>query len=362
MYAVGKHLVLDGHQVLGHYLATLIAIENCLKHWTVKGRKMVTEACSQLLSSTESRQPLYGNRLANHLPMVLIALDRMCATSEQMHTFASAYQPKLQMLTVIGEAQNPKENLGSGRGFEGALRYFREMCAQNGVEYVLRQWVPILTPGLAASAFHAFIRLAYAVEAENESEVCFALAYWATEYCPLSLSMSTIESTPEAIVADLTRAVIDHRFGPGIIIDRMTDIAAHPIIRGSHIQPKNITLSMIVNFALSAHIRNDDFATLHMITSCHAFRVIQKYFDDHTLALRYLWEAIAIAYLTTERVDSECRELLPKSRKYSWSNCIENAKRSSDDHMIKLTYTAWQESLEYKDDRFLAVASRKNFC
>jgi hypothetical protein len=37
------------------------------------------------------------------------------------------------------------------------------------------------------------------------------------------------------------------------------------------------------------------------------------------------------------------------------------AKDSLDDHVVKLTYSAWQEWLHYKDPRYLEIARRKNF-
>jgi hypothetical protein len=35
--------------------------------------------------------PLYGNRLANHLPMALLALDRLGADAATMRRFADGY-------------------------------------------------------------------------------------------------------------------------------------------------------------------------------------------------------------------------------------------------------------------------------
>ncbi|MES2149843.1 MAG: questin oxidase family protein [Pseudomonadota bacterium] len=322
---------------------------------------MVSNECSRLLSLAAECHPLYGNRLSNHLPMALLALDRMGAAPEQMRIFFKAYRPRLQKLNVADEPLSPLASLGSGTGFEGALRYFQDLTSQQGAEPVLRQWLPILAPGLAASAFHSMIRLAYALEAENQTEICFALAYWTTEYCPFSLSMSPVERTLESIVASLSSSVAGYRFAPGLITSRMTEIAAHPLVKASAIQPQRITLTSIATFALSAYLQKGDFTSLHMVTGCHAFRVIQGYFDDHTLALRYLWQAIAIAYLTAESIYPDHGQPRLDPGNYSWTDCIERARCSLDDHVIKLSYTAWQESLAYNDDRYLAIAVRKNF-
>jgi hypothetical protein len=323
---------------------------------------MVSNECNRLLQSTSNRLPLYANGLANHLPMVLIALDRMGATPDQMSRFAEAYLPKLQECELNNVAVKPMVRLGGGAGFAETCQYFLELASQDGIESVLRQWVPILAPGLAASAFHALIRLAYAIESEIEREICSALAYWAMEYRMLPLRSATVERTPEEIIGELSRAVAGHRYAPGIIIDRMVEIASHPDVRRFIVQPDDISLPRIADVALSVYSREDDFVALHMLTACHAFRVVQGYFSEQVLALRYLWQSIAIAYLTTERVftaEPEGRET--HSDGGDWVACTAVAKDSLDDHVVKLTYSAWQEWLHYKDPRYLEIARRKNF-
>ena len=45
--------------------------------------------------------------------------------------------------------------------------------------------VPRLAPGVAGSAFHPLMRLAYAVMAGDDEDVGIALGYWAATYLPL---------------------------------------------------------------------------------------------------------------------------------------------------------------------------------
>lgn len=321
---------------------------------------MISNECDSLLSAAASFHPMYGDRLANHLPMALIALDRMGATAAQMQKFSAAYSPKLRKLGDVHTPVDPLIGLGSGENFEGVLCYFRNAIKHEGSERVLLRWIRILAPGVAASAFHALIRLAYAVEAGSDSEKCFALAYWATEFQPLSLSMSQVASAPGSIVADLSRAMKAYEFSPGIIIDRMQEIARHPVVRIARIQPEAIVLKDIARFALSAYSQKEDFTLLHTVTACHALRVLEPYFDNVTLATRYLWQSIAMAYLTTELVYREdAAAARPERSEGSWDICLEKATNSVNDHVIKLTYTAWQEAKMYSDASYLAVAHRQ---
>jgi hypothetical protein len=45
---------------------------------------MISAACEALLAASARYHPLYAEGLSNHLPMALIALDAMDASSEQL--------------------------------------------------------------------------------------------------------------------------------------------------------------------------------------------------------------------------------------------------------------------------------------
>src|SRR5437868_13989689 len=110
--------------------------------------------CERLIAEAEQFHPLYGDRLANHLPMALIALDRMCASPAQMRRFYSHYCTRLRPRGESGEPLEPLSNLGNSEAFAGVLLYFRNDVEREGVEFTVRKWLPVLIPGLAASAFH----------------------------------------------------------------------------------------------------------------------------------------------------------------------------------------------------------------
>jgi hypothetical protein len=163
----------------------------------------MSDTCRSLLQQSQIHAPLCGNRLANHLPMALLALDR----------------------------------LGSSGDYPRFVRFFQERIREAGVDAVLHDWVPVLMPGLAASAFHAMIRLAYAIEGGLEDEIAPALA-------------------------------------------------------GAAVQPADApALRDVARFALQAYAQREDFTLLHIVTGTHAFRIVQAYVCDQALARRYLRQA-----------------------------------------------------------------------
>jgi Questin oxidase-like len=323
----------------------------------------VSVACSELLIEARRFGPLYGDRLASHLPMALIAMDRMGANAAAMQSFFVDYSSKLERRAggrggaVI--AVDPRQCLGSGNDFEGLVAYYVNALRSDGVQSVLRAWLPLLMPGMAASAFHCLIRLAYAIDAGDESEICFALAYWAMEYMPLPLTMRPVAATADEVAAQLSEGIGQHVFSPGIIVDKMLEIARHPAVSGAPLQPAELSLRDIAQFSLSAYARHDDFTLLHTVTACHAFRLILPYAGDEQLAIRYLWQAVLVAYLSADRSAGAADSSLADITAPSWDDCFRACLLSRDDHVLKLCYCACCEYQQYEDERYAAIAWRK---
>ena len=166
----------------------------------------LSDTCRALLERSKRFGPLYGDRLANHLPMTLIALDRMGAPVDSMARAFDANARQLQARDAdTSPVSEPADWLGKGRNAGGLERYFEACASRNGLDAVLRDWLPRLLPGVAASAFHCLIRLAYAIDAGDRDEACAALAYWVMEYVTLDLPPDTADDTPAAIAAPVHR-------------------------------------------------------------------------------------------------------------------------------------------------------------
>lgn len=319
--------------------------------------RMLSETCRALLERSKRFGPLYGDRLANHLPMTLIALDRMGASAGHMER---AYEANARQLRLrdgdIGPVTDAADWLGKGRNAGGLELYFRACAGRDGLDAVLRAWVPRLLPGGAASAFHCLIRLAYAIDAGEQDEACAALAYWVMEYVSLDLPDDTVDQAPAAIAARLARAVAGHAPWSGIIIDRMRQAAAHPGVAGTALQPSGLDLRQVAQFALGAYHAREDFTLLHTVTACHAFRLLLPYAGQPQRALRYLWEAVVVATLTVEASGAAS----PAAAAHlDWKECLAHAARATDAHVVKLCWSAYCEDLVDRDPRYLAIAARK---
>jgi hypothetical protein len=84
---------------------------------------MISAACSRLLEASSRHHPLYGDGLSNHLPMALIALDALGASSAQLERFAAHYAPRLTLCSAAQPPLEPDAALGQRESFEGVRSF-----------------------------------------------------------------------------------------------------------------------------------------------------------------------------------------------------------------------------------------------
>ena len=319
----------------------------------------VNTRCKELLEQGRTYHILYGDRLANHLSMVLIALEKMGADPDSLTRFYQSYCKKLVPLdrSDFKEPSNLLDTLGQGHQFNNHLSYFEQKIVEHGVDQTLTESLPFLLPGICASAFHALIRLAYAIEANDSGEVAYALAYWSSDYQTLGTLSSSIENTLPGILAEISPIGRNHTFGPGIIVDRMAEIAQLENYQRFVFQPTNITPEQLAQLAIKAYLLTGDFTLLHGVTGCHALRIIFPWVSHKELALRYFWQAFVVAYLSTGSISLE-NKMIEAQRINGWDEIISKGCSSSNDHVIKIIYTCWSEYQHYGNQEYLAAASQ----
>jgi hypothetical protein len=313
-----------------------------------------------LLDKAGKYHPIYGDGLATHLPMVMIALSQLNASQIKLN---NTFDEGVKGLEHIGDLDNiiPVKNiehdLGNSKSFRSYLKYFKGELRVHGIDTVLKKSLPVLISGVAASAFHALIRLAYAIEANNKSEMAIALAYWCAEYQSFELSIETSNESLEEILTRLAPIGVNHNFSPGIIVNRMSEVGSLLKHENSVIQPHTVNLSDLKKFALKTFCTKDNFTLLHTVTGCHAFSFIMPYIENVDVALRELWKSILVAYLSTglDYVDEEIK----KSEKIiDFPLVINSALKSNDSHVIKLVYTCFCEYTKDKDPLYYTIAKR----
>lgn len=312
-----------------------------------------------LINESQKFHPLHGDRLANHLPMALFALDRMGAEPDRMRHLYETYSTNMELNQPANSPSPIKaidQYLSHSERYNDYLDFFDQQMGEKGVTATLKQALAVLLPGISASAFHAAIRLAYAVEANFSSEIVIALAYWASEYQSMTVSMETEDETVQKIIHRVNPDFVNFIFAPGIIVDRMVEADQILTNQKTVIQPRDITLESIARFCLESYRQHQNFTLLHTITGCHAFRILTPYVDDMENALRILWQGIVMAFMSTGLSFINAQSGIEPTT-MTWQEILNAACRNDDVHVIKLVYSCWQESEVWKSDDYKQVAA-----
>lgn len=311
--------------------------------------------------------------LANHLPMILVALDRLGAPESRLRSYFDMYRDVKGLVPVPPpvapiEAGSWTASLGD-RSREADYRaFFTQEVRRLGVEDSVRTYLPTLVPGIAASALHGLMRLSYAVLRMDPAETGAALGYWATTYLPLpaATGAAPVTDDPGVILARIGSLPAMHHIVPETDLlwhniraaVNATDFA--PVVDWLEIgldSPRRIAATSLALFAATM-----DFSALHAVTGMHWVRLVTPFTPEPALLLRHFWQTIASlvpkigfpALPSAEQLD-EWRHLPAPG----WDEIAAAAIASDDEHDISLTFSAREEEKIYGDPLYRVVAARR---
>ncbi|MGX9966874.1 questin oxidase family protein [Roseomonas sp. F4] len=318
----------------------------------------------------------YGGAFANHTPMVLWAQRQLGGGEAAARRFLSNYIQELKlgpMAPADGEIRREDwtARLGDRRA-EAAYRAFflAELERLGDARALQRLYLPRLLPGIAASALHALMRLAYATLSEEEAEVATALGYWATTYLPLGegISAAPITDRPAGVLLEVGAqpALKAMEFDDGLLWHAMRRTAAMPEFAAVHdwlaVGPD--TIPKMAKDSLLLFAGTLDFCALHALTGTHWLRLILPVLDpaDQQRAIRFFWQAIASVYpkmgcpLPLDEAAAEALRRLPVP---DWPEITAAACASDDEHDVSLTYSALCEEAHWGDRLYRVLAARR---
>jgi hypothetical protein len=324
----------------------------------------------ELLDEELGGEPTTVSGLTNHLPMALVAKERLGADPEELIRFAAAYSTRL---APIHESENrlDEKSWRSAIGQSGAaadLRsYFVRLMDEVGPDEALRTHLPALLPGVGGAAFHGVIRLSYAIEVSSPSRIAAGLAYLAEVGSPLGPLVPGQVTTqdPLEVLADLSKSSDWPEPPPKKTIDEeIRIIAKNELFSGvvSSLEIVDDTETRLAEAALQVYASSNDFTALHGVTGLAAIFSIRPWIEDDVLVSRFAFQALVAAYLSIgapplwspDRLDQfvDSNESDPKDVRAA-------AAFSDDEHVSKLVYTAHRSWERTGNPLYLAVAARK---
>ena len=311
--------------------------------------------------------------LANHLPMVLVALHRMGASDERLEEYCRVYHKANGLVPVpdpVGEINrdNWRKFLGE-RGREGDYRrFFAGEVARLGADEAAIIYLPQLFPGFAASALHACMRMAYATVTDSDEETGVALGYWAATFLPLGSASGAPPGT------DDPAEVLAYMYGAETFrhVETERDLLWHfmravadkpefaPVVDMLAIGPD--THARVARVSLALYAATGDFAALHALTGAHWLRMMWPRTPDRATPLRYFWQSIAslapkIGFPklpSADELDEMRRMRLP-----DWPEIFREAVRRDDEHDLSLPFSAGEEFKHTGDPLYRYAAAKR---
>ncbi|MBY5708002.1 questin oxidase family protein [Rhizobium leguminosarum] len=311
--------------------------------------------------------------LANHVPMVLIALDRLGASAERLEQWYEQYRES-HALPLMPPPVAPiiraawAEALGDRTREADYRAFFIAETRRLGIDAVIRTYLPAMVNGLAGSATHPLMRLAYAVLKRDDQEVGTALGYWAACYLPLPFATGAVPDTddPGSVLADVgnIEGIRDYEPETDLLWHNIRAVAALPGFRPvidrlafNADTPRRMAATSLALFAGTM-----DFSALHSVTGMHWLRLVSPHLENAEPFYRAFWQVIASlvpkigfpALPTAGALEEMRRRQAP-----AWAEIKRAAVSSDDEHDVSLVFSALQEEEVWKDPLYRVVAARR---
>jgi hypothetical protein len=315
----------------------------------MRGRGVgATETLHSLLAASERFSARYADGAANHLAMALVALDRLGADDDRLRLYASFYQRRLRAKPA-DEPPLPNDDWQEAIGkpaLETTLaRRFAGDLRAKGRDALLRDVISRLTPGLASQAFHGLIRAAYAVESGDDVDIPDALTAWVIGYGELGQrDEPRWDTAAEAFTAMNHDERFPKDFASRSITASIAKVIVIPAFDEYRFAIRNLELSDLAKMAVLLYLSTGDFTVLHLVTACHATRVLEPYLAAD--AVDHLATAMLAAYASIGRPDFDAA-LEPTPDLPDWPSLAARAIKSDDEHDLKLVYSCQQEEEHY---------------
>jgi len=320
----------------------------------------------QRLLDANRRFDLNGRGTTNHCPMALTALAAMGADATRLEAFFAHWE---QGYAISSATQAPlardtwADAVGNSRLFCAARDCFADWIAQDGSDTVMQAVLGKVSLAPASGAFHAMIRLAYGLDAGNNSEIGAGLAALVCGRLGIDIAMEGREAAASVQdgLTQLSRWLPDTVLEDGWIGPRLQAVAQLPTFRAviPAMPHEGDLLDALRRAALALYWQTDDFIALHMVTGVHAARVVLSHLSNE-MAQTYLpelWSAFCAAYvvigappLKVPRVEAAGED---------WTALLAMATGSNDDHDIKLAHTCFEENRVSPSALYYLAAQRR---
>ena len=312
--------------------------------------------------------------LANHLPMALVGLEGLGASAEHVERFADRYRAANRLVPAPApveplDGRTWTEALGRREREADARAFFAQRIARRGTAAVLAEALPVLLPGIGASALHAFMRLAYGLLRQDPDEIGVALGYWTVTFLPLPAPAgqeAPVTADPAVVLARVAGlpGLSDVAPESDLLWHNVRAVACAPAFWpvAGWLAIDGTTPPRVAATSLALFAGTMDFAALHALTGAHWMRLLLPHCADPAGLIRAFWQVIAA--LVPKIGCSALPDAVTLARWRQapcpdWSAIVAATIVSDDEHDISLVFSAREEERHSGDRLYRVVAARR---
>lgn len=324
-----------------------------------------------LITEVGQRSGEFPVLLANHLPMVLEAMGRLGASPERLDAYAEHYNrvhavPEMPARVAPLSSETWRSAIGD-RSREADLRgFFATEVAKFGGAETIRLYMPELAQGVAASATHGLMRLAYAVRRRDEAEIGIALGYWAATYLAFPVRSGTSKAGPVELVLEMqgNPAFLDITVSSTLLWKWIEHTGTLPQFQQllGRMAPEETSLETLRQASLALYAGTMTFEALHAVTGCHWLRLVWPFIDAPEALASYWWENVLSLYARIglpALPDAGALEAMRHLSLPSDEEIAAAAVASDDEHDHSLVFSAFEEFAVTGDRLYKVVAARR---
>lgn len=292
------------------------------------------DTLQDLLTDGTRYSPRYRPSMnSDHLPMTLCAINGLGGDFATCVAYRIDYKTRLHEVAAKEPIRDWRRGMGQHELYPSLFAYFRNEVAKNGIESTVGDYLPQLIGSLALEAFHAIIRLGYAIDFDSEAETAAALAYMVSSHREIPFKVDSKIDLERALLSQASagpRSFESSGFSKSIC--ELVDTGEYPVGCAGDIGD-------CAAVALDIYRSTRNFFALHMVTATQAVRICSQYVDEK-LALA----ALTGGLLAAHRVVG--------SPGFERSNPTRLNVRIDGEHAYKYVWACLSEYLHYGDERY----------
>lgn len=324
----------------------------------------------------------------NHCPMLLTAACSLGADASVLHALYQNWVEHYALPLSSTDATIRFQDIGA---FQGQTHQFASIRAailkemQNGDSTdVAHKLLRAFPPAPLTLAFHAIIRLTYALRTGHAGEIASGLAALICGYLPTGIDATKLAycSSPAEGFRGISSALNGRVFTGKMITEKLHAVLRDPLFlhHCPQLSEPERQLPALRALALQLYAQTRNFTALHLITGLHAWRsliIFEPALNGVGLA-QELWLACCAAYasigapaLAGTQLSTQMAPTTPSTQcsrmpnfamsdiEASWQAVIQNALASQDDHQIKLAHACFEEFQLSGEKDYLSVLKTK---